>query len=207
MLANVLSLLQGPCFHFIFINNPCVSVICVSVVCVSVICVSVICVSVICTSPSLLAFYFRFTVPAFVLYLLHHLSIRFILASLPLDSFILHHSCRRFSYCFTISVFVLFLFYHHNSRVKDRTEIWLCLIKYEIWKARNKHIVPAVLGSLKRQWGWHLLMAPYNLRGSWLIHVPQNSLSWRDVSDICPTLQNSIRFRHVFAGLPTQSRR
>lgn len=194
MLANVLSLLQGPCFHFIFTNHPCFSVICVSLI---------------CTSPSLLAFYFRFTVPAFVLYLLHHLSIRFILASRPLDSYYPYFTIpaiglvfalpylHSFYFCFTITTFVL----------KTEQKSGLCPIKYGIWKTRNKHIDPAVLGSLKRHWGWHLLKAPYNLHGSWLIHLPQNSLSWRDVPDICPGLQNSIRFRHVFAGVPTQSRR
>ena len=110
MLASVLSLLQGPCSHFISINHPCVSVICVSLI---------------CTSPSLLAFYFRFTLPAFVLSPSppQH-SVYFGFTTFRFFLSLLHHSCNRFSFCFTISTFVSLLFCHHNFRVKDRTEIW-----------------------------------------------------------------------------------
>jgi len=98
------------------------------------------CLPFISASPSLRSFYISI-ISALGLFRLHDL---WILLSL------LQHSCKRFSFslpylhsfyfCFTITTLLL----------KTEQKSGRCLIKYGISKTRNKHIVPAVLGSLKR---------------------------------------------------------
>ena len=181
--AFVLSLLYHPCFCFISPSPTLQSFI----------------------SPSSHHSFFSFIIPAFV-FLFHYPCIRFSLSSSHHSFFSFtipcvrlppfHRSCFLRTYASLSWQFLqcCLFFWGCMGGSKGRAEVWAVSI-YWIWTTCNTHINPAVPRELQTFWDWHLLMAPYNLRG-----LPWNSRLWCDAMRCDASRLMYVRAQRIVCG-------